>query len=105
MIFQETIFTISWLSVIIIIIIIYVLAIILAVWVYNDAKKRDMLRKEIPFLTVLNKNYSYLKQDCVKKNYFFTNKMTFIIFVIYFSLFLLIDIFSLYKMILFGITR
>jgi len=42
MIFQETIFTISWLSVIIIIVIIYVLAIALAVWVYNDAKKRDM---------------------------------------------------------------
>ncbi|GAG57331.1 unnamed protein product [marine sediment metagenome] len=42
MIFQETIFTISWLSVIIIIIIIYVITIALAVWVYNDAKKRDM---------------------------------------------------------------
>ena len=42
MIFQETIFTISWLSVIIIIAIIYVIAIALAVWVYNDAKKRDM---------------------------------------------------------------
>ena len=42
MIFQETIFTISWLSVIIIITIIYVIAIALAVWVYNDAKKRDM---------------------------------------------------------------
>jgi hypothetical protein len=42
MIFQETIFTITWLSVIIIIVIIYVLAILIAVWVYNDAKKRDM---------------------------------------------------------------
>ena len=42
MIFQETIFTISWLSVIIIIVIIYVIATSLAVWVYNDAKKRDM---------------------------------------------------------------
>ncbi len=42
MIFQETIFTISWLSVIIIIVIIYVIAILIAVWVYNDAKKRDM---------------------------------------------------------------
>ncbi|TKJ18900.1 MAG: hypothetical protein CEE43_16915 [Promethearchaeota archaeon Loki_b32] len=39
---KETIFTISWLSVIIIIVIIYVIAIALAVWVYNDAKKRDM---------------------------------------------------------------
>ncbi len=52
MIFQETIFTISWLSVIIIIIIIYVLAIILAVWVYNDAKKRDM-NAEVWLLIVL----------------------------------------------------
>lgn len=42
MIFQETLFTISWLSVIIIIVIIYVIALALAVWVYNDAKKRDM---------------------------------------------------------------
>lgn len=42
MFFQETIFTISWLSVIIIIVIIYVIAILIAVWVYNDAKKRDM---------------------------------------------------------------
>ena len=42
MIFQETIFTITWLSVIIIIVIIYVIAILMAVWVYNDAKKRDM---------------------------------------------------------------
>ncbi len=42
MIFQETFFAITWLSVIIIIVIIYVVAIILAVWVYNDAKKRDM---------------------------------------------------------------
>ncbi len=42
MFFQETIFTISWLSVIIIIVIIYVIAIFIAVWVYNDAKKRDM---------------------------------------------------------------
>ncbi len=42
MFFQETIFTISWLSVIIIIVIIYVIAILMAVWVYNDAKKRDM---------------------------------------------------------------
>jgi len=42
MIFQETIFTISWLSGIIIIVIIYVIAIHIAVWVYNDAKKRDI---------------------------------------------------------------
>ena len=42
MFFQETIFTISWLSVIIKIVIIYVIAILIAVWVYNDAKKRDM---------------------------------------------------------------
>ena len=42
MIFQETIFTITWLSVIIIIVIIFVIAILMAVWVYNDAKKRDM---------------------------------------------------------------
>ncbi len=42
MIFQETIFTITWLSVIIVIVIIYVIAIFMAVWVYNDAKKRDM---------------------------------------------------------------
>ncbi|TKJ25081.1 MAG: hypothetical protein CEE42_08590 [Promethearchaeota archaeon Loki_b31] len=41
-IFQETIFAITWFSVIIIIVIIYVIAIPIAVWVYNDAKKRDM---------------------------------------------------------------
>lgn len=42
MIFQETIFTITILGVIIVLIIIYVIAIALAVWVYKDAKKRDM---------------------------------------------------------------
>ncbi len=44
MIFQETIFffTITWFSVIIIIVIICVISIAIAVWVYNDAKKRDM---------------------------------------------------------------
>ncbi len=52
MIFQEIIFTISWLSVIIIIVIIYVIAIALAVWVYNDAKKRDM-NAEVWLLIVL----------------------------------------------------
>jgi hypothetical protein len=39
---QETMFAITWFSVIIIIVIIYVIAIPIAVWVYNDAKKRDM---------------------------------------------------------------
>ena len=52
MIFQETIFTISWLSVIIIIVITYVITIALAVWVYNDAKKRDM-NAEVWLLVVL----------------------------------------------------
>jgi len=42
MIFQETIFAITMLGVIILIVIIYVIAIALAVWVYNDAKKRNM---------------------------------------------------------------
>jgi len=46
MIFQETIqkpmFAITWFNVIIIIVIICVISIAIAVWVYNDAKKRDM---------------------------------------------------------------
>ncbi len=46
MIFKETIqkpmFVIPWFSVIIIIVIICVISIAIAVWVYNDAKKRDM---------------------------------------------------------------
>ncbi|TKJ20341.1 MAG: hypothetical protein CEE42_14835 [Promethearchaeota archaeon Loki_b31] len=46
MIFQETIqklmFVITWFNVIIIIVIICVISIAIAVWVYNDAKKRDM---------------------------------------------------------------
>ena len=46
MIFQETIqktmFAITWFSVIIIIVIISVISIAIAVWVYNDAKRRDM---------------------------------------------------------------
>ena len=46
MIFEETvqmpIFAITWFSVIIIIVIICVLSIAIAVWVYNDAKRRDM---------------------------------------------------------------
>ena len=41
MIFKEMV-TITILGVIILIAIIYVFAIILAVWVYKDAKKRDM---------------------------------------------------------------
>jgi len=35
-------FAITWFSVIIIIVIICVISIAIAVWVYNDAKKRDM---------------------------------------------------------------
>ncbi|GAJ24816.1 unnamed protein product [marine sediment metagenome] len=42
MIFQETMFAITWFSVIIIIVIICVISIAIAVWVYNDAKRRDM---------------------------------------------------------------
>jgi len=39
---QETMFAITWFSVIIIVVIICVISIAIAVWVYNDAKKRDM---------------------------------------------------------------
>jgi len=42
MIFQETIFAITWFNVIITIAIIFIISIAIAVWVYNDAKKRDM---------------------------------------------------------------
>ena len=39
---QYPVFSFLWLPVIIIIIITYLIGIGLAVWVYNDAKKRDM---------------------------------------------------------------
>ena len=39
---KETMFAITWFSVIIIVVIICVISIAIAVWVYNDAKKRDM---------------------------------------------------------------